>query len=59
MSNPAQPRPLSTQEYRNRIIGMVRSGNADIQYDADGQLIIHTDLYRWADGTIHTEVEQK
>lgn len=54
-----QPRVLSTQEQRNKIIGHVRSGQADIQYDNDGQLVIYTGLYRWADGTVREEEDPK
>jgi hypothetical protein len=34
---------------------MVRSGQADIQNDNSGQLVIYTGLFRWADGTVREE----
>ena len=50
-----EPRALTTQEQRNLIIGMVRSGQAELQTDNTGQLIVLTGLFKWRDGTIRTE----
>jgi hypothetical protein len=52
------PRALTTQEQRNLIIGMVRSGQAELQTDNSGQLVVLTGLFKWRDGSIRTEEEQ-
>lgn len=50
-----QPKALTVQEQKNRIIGHVRAGTADIQNDNSGQLVIYTGLFRWADGSVREE----
>jgi hypothetical protein len=50
-----EPRALTTQEQRNLIIGMVRSGQAELQTDSTGQLVVLTGLFKWSDNTVRTE----
>lgn len=46
------------QSARNHVIGMVReNGVEDCETDNEGQLIIHTGLYRWADNSIRDSEE--
>jgi len=55
-----QPRALTTQEQRNKIIGMVRSGQATIEEDGSesNQLVIYTGLFRWtSDNSVREEQE--
>jgi len=50
---------FSVQEYRNYIIGLIRSGKIDENTTEDGGIVLDTGLYKHADGSIHDEPEEK
>lgn len=49
---------LDEEKVEEAIIDLVRSSGSDeMDTDNDGQLIVYTGIYRWADGTYHDEEE--
>jgi hypothetical protein len=50
---------FSAQEFRNYLIGLIRSGNINEEVGDDGAIILITDMYKHSDGSIHDEPEDK
>lgn len=48
-------RAMTTQEQRAFMIKLIHSGEADVQTDNDGQLVVYTGLFRWQDQSVHNE----
>ena len=48
---------FSTQEFRNYLIGLIRSGKINESVGEDGLITLVTELYKHADGSIHDEPE--
>jgi len=50
---------FSAQEFRNYLIGMIRSGNINETVGDDGAITLITNLYKHSDGSIRDEPEPK
>lgn len=49
---------LTSDEVHDAIVSAASDTNADdYMCDNDGQLLVYTGIYRWADGTYHEEQE--
>ena len=48
---------FSAQEFRNYLIGLIRSGNINQTIGDDGAITLITDMYKHSDGSIHDEPE--
>lgn len=46
--------------FEQDFLEMLMSGGVDLdQTDNDGQIVIYTGVYKWADGSLHTEPEHE
>jgi hypothetical protein len=50
---------FTVQEYRNYLIGLVRSGKIEETVNDDGEITLSTGLYKHEDGSIHDTPEEK
>ena len=48
---------FTEEEFCLEVIKDIATGQSDFQEDNSGQIIIYTNMFRWEDGSIHTQPE--
>ena len=48
---------VSTEDFMDQVSQSVYENTACIEYDFEGQIVIYTGMYKWANGKIHTHPE--